>query len=320
MGRSPPSIYCRKVTEPLNRFAVIDVGSNSLKLLLADRDETGTFRPYQEFARITRLGEGMHAGRLREAAMRRTIETLQEFAESSRAAGAEGMAAVGTAALREAVNGDEFVERSTAVGVPVERISGSEEARLSYLAVRLDPHWRGCPLITVIDIGGGSTEIVRGGGEVAERRSMKLGAVRLTEATLHSDPPTIHQIAEASRIAGELLDEVLPQTGAGVAVGVGGTFTNLAAVKIELAEMDPERIHGTHLTVEDVERMSERFAAISHAEREKIPGLDPGRADIILAGTIILGQTLNRLGLDGCDVSARGLRWGILYDRFGLTE
>ena len=301
----------------MTRFGVIDVGSNSVKLLLAERDDAGVFQPYREEARITRLGEGMHAGRLREAAMRRTLETLEEFGEVSRAAGVHGLAAVGTAALREAVNGDEFVERAAAVGIPVEPISGTEEARLSYTAVRADPHWRSQPLLMVIDIGGGSTEIVRGGGEVAERRSVRLGAVWLTETTLFSDPPTIHQIAEASRVTTELLHEVLPETEVGAAVGVGGTFTTLAGVKHGIAQRDPERIHGVHLTIDDVERMTERFAGMTVAQRTDVPGMDPGRADIILAGSIILGQTLNALGMDGCDVSARGLRWGVLYDRFG---
>lgn len=298
----------------------MDVGSNSVKLLLADRDESGEFTLHQEFAQITRLGEGMHACRLREAAMRRTIEKLQEFLATCQDTGVEGLAVVGTAALREAANGDEFVERAHAVGVPLERITGIEEARLSYLAVRLDPHWRSYPLITVVDIGGGSTEIVRGGGDVAERRSIKLGAVRLTERTLQSNPPTIHEIAEASQLAGALLEEVLPVTGAGIAVGVGGTFTNLAAVKLGLSGRDPEQIHGMRLTIDDIEKMAERFAGLTTEERQAIPGIDPGRADIILAGSIILIQTLNRLGLEVCDVSSRGLRWGVLYDRFGLQQ
>jgi exopolyphosphatase/guanosine-5'-triphosphate,3'-diphosphate pyrophosphatase len=298
----------------------MDVGSNSVKLLLADRDEAGEFTLHREFVQITRLGEGMHACRLREAAMRRTIEKLQEFLATCQNSGVEGLAVVGTAALREAANGDEFVERAHDVGVPLERISGIEEARLSYLAVRLDSHWRSYPLITVIDIGGGSTEIVRGGGDVAERRSIKLGAVRLTERALHSNPPTIHEIAEASQLAGTLLEEVLPVTGAGIAVGVGGTFTNLAAVKLGLPGRDPEQIHGMRLTIDDIEKMAERFAGLTTEQRQAIPGIDPGRADIILAGSIILIQTLNRLGLEVCDVSSRGLRWGVLYDRFGLEH
>lgn len=304
----------------MSQFAVMDVGSNSVKLLLADRDEAGEFTLHREFVQITRLGEGMHACRLREAAMRRTIEKLQEFLATCQNSGVEGLAVVGTAALREAANGDEFVERAHDVGVPLERISGIEEARLSYLAVRLDSHWRSYPLITVIDIGGGSTEIVRGGGDVAERRSIKLGAVRLTERALHSNPPTIREIAEASQLAGTLLEEVLPVTGAGIAVGVGGTFTNLAAVKLGLPGRDPEQIHGMRLTIDDIEKMAERFAGLTTEQRQAIPGIDPGRADIILAGSIILIQTLNRLGLEVCDVSSRGLRWGVLYDRFGLEH
>jgi exopolyphosphatase/guanosine-5'-triphosphate,3'-diphosphate pyrophosphatase len=252
--------------------------------------------------------------------MRRTLEALEDFANLSRQNVLDGVATVGTAALREAVNGDEFVERAAGIGVPIERIAGTEEARLSYLAVRLDPHWISEPLITVIDIGGLSTEIVRGGGEVAERRSMKLGAVALTETALLSDPPTIHQIAVAAQDIAVHMEDVLPVSGAGTAVGVGGTFTNLAAVKIGHGERDPEIVHGVHLSIEDVEAMTERFAALPIAERQLITGIDPGRADVILAGALILGRVLNRLGLSGCDVSARGLRWGLLYDRFGTHQ
>jgi exopolyphosphatase / guanosine-5'-triphosphate,3'-diphosphate pyrophosphatase len=145
---------------------------------------------------------------------------------------------------------------------------------------------------------------------------MKIGAVRLTEAALHSDPPTIHQIAEASRMAGEVMEEVLPHTPSGWAVGVGGTFTNLASVNLAMAQRDREQIHGARLTMEEVENLTERFGALTVEQRRQIPGLDPERADIIFAGAIILGQALSRLNLDGCDVSSRGLRWGVLYDRF----
>lgn len=303
------------------RVAAIDIGSNTVKLIIADRGEDGGFTPVFETAETTRLGEGIHARRLREAAIRRTLDALRGFAATCRGKGVERLAAVGTSALRDAVNQQEFVERARGVGVEVEPISGEEEARLSFQAVRRDPRWATAPAVMVVDIGGGSTEIIWDGGGPSEPprwMSLPLGGVRLTEAALRSDPPTIQQMAEANAIAEQTLEVFRPDAPNLNAVGVGGTVVNLAAVRHGVVDRSPERLHGSMLTSDDIEAQIGLFGGMTVAERQTVPGLDPARADIILGGAIILSQTLAAAGLDAVHVSSRGLRWGVLYDRFGL--
>ncbi|HXG25086.1 MAG TPA: Ppx/GppA phosphatase family protein [Chthonomonadales bacterium] len=303
-----------------DRFASIDVGSNTVKLTIVERNSDGAFMPLWDMSRTTRLGEGIHARRLREAAIRRTLDVLREYVRICRRYGVQAIAAVGTSALREAVNREDFLARAREVGVEVEVISGEEEARLSYLAVRYDPCWRTTERLLVVDIGGGSTEIVMGDylrASPGHRISLALGGVRLTEAALRSDPPTVQQIAEAVRLAQAALQGINIPSANYTAVGVGGTFVNLAAVRLSLAEHDPERLHGTVLTVADVEAQVALFAARTVEERKKIVGLDPARADIILGGALILSQILAWSGLESIAVSCRGLRWGVLYEKFG---
>jgi len=305
---------------PPERFASIDVGSNTVKLTLVERDSDGGFAPLADMSRTTRLGEGIHARRLREAAIRRTLDVLRDYVQTCREYGAQAIAAVGTSALRDAINRGDFLARARQVGVEVEVISGEEEARLSYLAVRCDPRWRAAERLLVVDIGGVSTEIVMGNRQEAFPSrwvSLALGGVRLTELALRSDPPTAPQIAEAVRLAQAALQGINIPSAHYTMVGVGGTFLNLAAIRLGLAKHDPERLHGTVLAVAEVEAQVALFAARTVEERKQIVGLDPARADIILGGAIILSQILAWSGQESIAVSCRGLRWGILYDKFG---
>lgn len=298
----------------------IDVGSNSVKLTVACRDTTGRFEPLAEASIVTRLGEGIHACRLGEPAMRRTLDALADFKLLCDRHECRRIEAVGTSALRDAENRDEFITRAAKVGIPVRAIAGEEEARLSYMAVRRDPLWRESPLLFVIDIGGGSTELVCGEGTEpapSARLSLKLGAVRLTEAELRSDPPTVVQMDRAVNAVRESLAPFTPPTGTGDVVGVGGTCTNVAGVHLGTTENFTESIHGTEILASEIERQIALYASKTTEERKQISGLNPARADVILAGAIILGQILNRLNRDRLRVSARGLRWGLLYDRFG---
>jgi exopolyphosphatase/guanosine-5'-triphosphate,3'-diphosphate pyrophosphatase len=231
------------------------------------------------------------------------------------------MSAVGTAALRDADNREEFLRRAhERCGLDIAVIPGEEEARLSFLAVRRDPRWRDVQRLLVIDIGGGSTEIIQGEGNsdrIAGRVSINLGAVRLTESLLKSDPPTVTQLTAAHRAAGDAFQQVvIDRDGAPfAAVGVGGTLTNLAGMDLGSAG-DPNALHGHRLTVDHLEQQIERLARATVIQRKEIPGLDPGRADIILGGAILLSQALAWIGAGEVAVSARGLRWGLLYDRF----
>lgn len=300
--------------------AAIDVGSNSVKLTVACRDSVGRFEPLVESSLVTRLGEGIHLHRLGEPAIRRTLEALREFRAICDRNGCSQIEAVGTSALRDATNQDEFISRAGQVGIPVRAIAGEEEARLSYLAVRRDHLWRNSPLLFVIDIGGGSTELVCGIGSSqvpSSRISLNLGAVRLTEAELRSDPPTVAQMDGAVNAVRASLSAYDVPAGTGDIVGVGGTCTNVAGVHLGVTENFAERIHGTEILASEIELQIAKYASRTIEERKLIPGLNPARADVILAGAIILGQVLNRLNRDRLRVSARGLRWGLLYDRFG---
>jgi exopolyphosphatase/guanosine-5'-triphosphate,3'-diphosphate pyrophosphatase len=308
------------LSSALPRFAAFDVGSNTLKTTIVEKDQGGGFLQIVDSAQVTRLGEGMHGGRLREAAIRRSLEVLADAIALCRRNRVERVAAVATAAVREAINGDEFVSRAREVGVPLECISGEEEARLSYMAVRHDPIWRGATGLLVIDVGGRSTELIVGaavGDHPEARFSVTLGAVRLTEEGLGSDPPTIAQLAEANGLAAKKLSEIDLAPGVYRAVGVGGTIVNLASVARGLVVRDPERLHGDRLTLEEIERQIGLYSGMTIAERKRIRGLDPARADIILGGAIALCQALARAKAEEIAVSCRGLRWGLIYDRFG---
>jgi len=301
------------------RCAAFDVGTNTVKLTVVEPDGAGGFRALVDTSTTTRLGEGIHAGRLREAAIRRTLEAIAGYMAVCRAHGVERIAAVGTSALRDAVNGADFVRRAAELGVAVEPIAGDEEARLSYLAVRRDPLWRDAGPLLVVDIGGGSTELIVGdGARPATRRSLQLGAVRLTEAFLRGDPPTVVEMDVANRAVEEAVAASgVRADGPLTAVGVGGTFTNLGAVHAGEARPAFETIHGRALTVADVEDQVALYAGLTVEQRKRVTGLDPMRADIILAGAIIALRVMGAFRLERIAVSCRGLRWGLLYDRFG---
>lgn len=305
------------------RYACIDCGTNSVKIVVADLAD-GLARPVYENSATTRIGEGMQDNemRLQEAPMRRTLEAIEQFAASARAHNALEIVLIGTAALRDAHNREAFVQQvRERCDLHLEVISGEEEARLSFLAVRRDPHWRGFAHLLVIDIGGGSTELIQGeegADRVQSRISVNLGAVKLTERCLRSDPPSAEQIAAARDAAASAFAavRVADETGEPYhVVGVGGTLTNLGGMKLH-AMVDPERLHGLALHVPELEKLCALLADKTVEERRSLPGLDPRRADIILAGVILLIHALAHIGSKQIDVSTRGLRWGLLYDRF----
>jgi exopolyphosphatase/guanosine-5'-triphosphate,3'-diphosphate pyrophosphatase len=302
-------------------YAVVDVGTNSVKLHLAERREDGSWRALADRAEVTRLGEGLHeTGALGEAAMERTLAAIAGMAEEARGAGAQAIAAVGTAGLRRASNGAAFVaaveERS---GVRIEVISGEDEARLAYLAavsaLELPPGE-----LVVFDTGGGSSQFTFGHGtHVDEHVSVEVGAVRFTErfgldgvvgeATLRDTREAI--AADLAVLEGRRSPEAL--------VALGGAVTNLAAVKLELEAYEPDVVQGTVLDRAEVDRQLELYRTRDADERREIVGLQPGRAEVILAGACIVRAVLDALGCESLTVSDRGLRHGVLVERFGST-
>ena len=291
------------------RVAVIDLGTNTTRLLVADVED-GRVDDVVRHTKITRLGEGVDSRRrLLPLPIARVRNVLADYRRELEALGAERVLAVATSAIRDAENGEAFLgEIEWSYGFTTRLLSGEEEAELTRRGVaggrELDPD------ALVLDIGGGSTELITEG----ERASIDMGSVRLTERFLHSDPPAREQLDAAANGVRELLPDLQPRE----AIGVAGTITSLAA--LELGEYDPERIHGYRLSREAVEAQLERLASLPLAERRELPGLDPDRAPVIVAGAVIVDEVMKRYGLDELEVSERDLLHGAALEAAQLPE
>jgi exopolyphosphatase / guanosine-5'-triphosphate,3'-diphosphate pyrophosphatase len=304
------------------KIGALDVGTNTVLMLVAETTPDGGARRVIDLARITRLGQGVdHNHRLDPQAALRTLDTIAEFVEQARAAGAEKIVAVGTATLRDATDGEILIRRvRERTGVELEIISGETEAWLSYLAVmrglRLDPSKR----LLIIDIGGGSTEFINAWAAKLRFASLQIGSVRLTERILHHDPPTPREAADL-RLA---IDAEL--TGLGwkletdLLVGIGGTVTTVCAVALGMETYDPDRVHGYRLSRKEVERVLRLFGSMPLAERRKLKGLDPARADVIFAGTAILERVMSETEVESVTVSDQGVRWGLVWRELGAAQ
>jgi exopolyphosphatase/guanosine-5'-triphosphate,3'-diphosphate pyrophosphatase len=302
------------------RYAVIDVGTNSVKFHVGERAADGEWRTIVDRADVTRLGEGLdESGALEPEPMERTIEAIAAMAAEADREGAEATAAVGTAGLRRATNSAVFLDAvQQRAGVEIEVISGEEEARLAYIAATSGLGAGGGGSLIVFDSGGGSTQLTFGdGAHVDERFSLNVGAVVITErcdlAGAVSDEALAAAFAAIATELARLDDRPTP----GSLVGMGGTVTNLAAVKHALATYDPDVVQGTVLDQAEVDRQIELYRTRSADERRTIVGLQPGRAEVILAGACIVRTILDKLGCSSVTVSDRGLRHGLIVDRFG---
>jgi len=297
----------------MTRVAAIDVGTNSVKLAIAD--VAGDVDLIREDSQITRLGQGVdETGSLRGDAMERTLTVVQRFAEQALSAGAISTAIVGTSALRDARNGADFIAGVTArTGLVLEIISGDREAQLAQTAVSSDPALDLDPAarLVVFDIGGGSTEVTIGrGSKVDFHGSFNIGAVRLTERTLPSDPPGAAELCAAMDQVAAIFDKLEAPAGPLAGVGIGGTVVNAAAV----AAGGREGIHGTNLLAQQIAHVLDRLAAVPVEIRRGVPGLEPARADVIVAGVVILASLMTKLNLPNVRVSTRGLRYGLLVE------
>lgn len=305
--------------------AAVDIGTNSVKLTVARQEDDGRIAVLHDATKVTRLGKNVDAaGRLDPEAVKRTLDALEEFGRQAKEQGAERIAAVGTSALRDAANGAEFVtEAEKILGGRVEVIAGEREAALVYLSARRDPEISrqasGAETMATMDIGGGSTEFVLGRGEtILFQDSLQLGAVRLTERVGLSDPPTDEELKKVAALADEILTVVPVPEGETLVVGSGGTIANLVAMELVAADpsftVTPDTLHGTRLTREQIEARIHKLAALPLAERRRVPGLEPDRADVIIAGAIVQARALKRLDASAVLASARGLRYGLLYE------
>jgi exopolyphosphatase/guanosine-5'-triphosphate,3'-diphosphate pyrophosphatase len=297
------------------RYAVIDVGTNSVKFHVGERGADGTWTTVVDRAEVTRLGEGLdETGELQEAPMARTVEAIAGMADEARRDGVEEIAAVGTAGLRIASNSAAFLDSvRERTGVEVEVISGEEESRLAYLATIAG---LGSPAGTpvVFDTGGGSSQFTFGDGE---RFSVNVGAAKYTERFGLDGAVTPETVAAARAAIGADLERVEGHPRPDAIIGMGGAVTNMAAVKHQLADYDSNVVQGTVLDRDEIDRQIELYRTRPASERRGIVGLQPNRAEVILAGACIVRTVLALLGGDSLQVSDRGLRHGLLVERFG---
>lgn len=298
------------------RLATIDIGSNSVLLLCAERDANGQVTALDERIEITRLGRGVdRSGRLADEALAETLAAVAVFAETARSLGCEGPYATATSAARDASNGHLLVEGAAKVGVAVEIIAGEREAQLSYAAVAGDLV-SGEEAVAVIDIGGGSTELILGrGAEMTWRHSYDVGSVRLTERHLSDDPPTSQQLEALTRSLKEALATVPAMQSPCLAVGIAGTFTTLATVELGLEAWDASQVHGLELSLDQLKALATRLSSMTVAARRKLPGMPEKRADVIVAGAFIAVATLEALGAGRVTIGDRGVRWGYLQEK-----
>jgi exopolyphosphatase/guanosine-5'-triphosphate,3'-diphosphate pyrophosphatase len=300
------------------RYAVIDVGTNSVKLHVGERDAAGGWRTTIDRAELTRLGEGLEKkGEIAPQAAERTASAIADMADEARRCGARAIVAVGTAGLRIASNAQAVVEAIRArTGVSIEVISGEEESRLAYLAVMAG---LGMPQgsLVIFDTGGGSSQFTFGdGARVDDRFSVNVGAVRFVERFALDGVVSAGVVRDAlAAIAAELpqLDGREPPE---TLVAIGGAVTNLAAVKHGMAAYDPALIRGTVVDSAEVDRQIEMYRARNAEERRAIAGLQPKRAEVILGGACIVRTVMDKLGKDALTVSDFGLRHGVFAERF----
>jgi exopolyphosphatase/guanosine-5'-triphosphate,3'-diphosphate pyrophosphatase len=328
-------------------IATIDVGTNTTLMLVARAREAGAApEVLAERAEITRLGRGIgrsaasgqidngqsgesrktgeaSAGRLGSEGIARTLAVLSDYAETARAHQA-AVVAVGTEGLRRAANASDFLGPAARIlGVPVEIIDGEREAALAFLAAARSFPAEAAQAMWVVDIGGGSTEIISArAGKMITRKSLPIGSVRLTERCLRHDPPTPTELASLrSEIRGALDGIPLPIRPAAepapALVGTAGTVTTVTSMSLGLVRYDAALVQGHRLTTAALRAQIARLETSTQAQREMMIGLDPRRADVILAGACILEEVAAVVGVDHLIVNDRGIRWGLLYERLG---
>jgi exopolyphosphatase/guanosine-5'-triphosphate,3'-diphosphate pyrophosphatase len=301
------------------RYAVLDVGTNSVKFHVGERAADGTWTTVVDRADVTRLGERLaDTGELRADAIARTIDAIANMVAQASDLGTEAVAAVATAGVRMAANGAVFVEAvREQTGVEIEVISGDEEARLAYLAATATLPVAGSSL-AVFDTGGGSSQFSFGTRDrVDQRFSVNVGAARFTERFQLDQAVDDATLAAAREAIGVELGALDERPAPDTLIGLGGANTNLAAVRHALRDYDPDVVHGTVLDRLEIDRQIELYRSRPAEDRQSIVGLQSDRAPVILAGALIVRTVLEKLGVESETVSDRGLRHGLLVERFG---
>jgi exopolyphosphatase/guanosine-5'-triphosphate,3'-diphosphate pyrophosphatase len=306
------------------RVAVVDIGTNSTRLLVADVAADGTLAELERRSRVTRLGEGVDStGVLSPAAIARVFAVLDGYARSIERHHAEVRTAVLTSAVRDAANGAEFVAQvQQRYGLQARAIPGSEEAQLTYLGATAD-RGSGEERTLVIDVGGGSTELIVGAGTAVEFFvSMQAGVVRQSERHLSSDPPSVSELGSLATEVSALIARSVPlevRRGGGRAIAVGGTATSCAAIDQDLEPYDSARVHGYRLPLSTLKLLLARLASMDLAQRRRVRGLQPDRAPTVVAGVVILICVLEAFELDALEASEHDILRGVALRAAGAA-
>ena len=297
----------------MKRVAAVDVGTNSVRLLVAEPSPDGITH-LERLMTVTRLGQGVDAsGRLHDDALRRTLDCIAGYAQRWRELDVTRVRIAATSAVRDAENRDAFFGgvRELA-GIDAEVLSGEEEARTAFRGATASLH-AAAPYL-VLDIGGGSTEFILGTAEPEAETSRQLGCVRLTERCIASDPPSAAQLDEARAVVDAQLDAVealFEPRAAATLIGVAGTVTTVGALHLGLPAYLPERIHGARVPLDGVRAIFERLAAMTSPERAALGPMDKGREDVIVAGALILLRVMERFGFGEVLVSEADILDGL---------
>jgi exopolyphosphatase / guanosine-5'-triphosphate,3'-diphosphate pyrophosphatase len=288
------------------RVAVVDIGTNSTRLLIADVENPGVYE-VERRTTVTNMGRGVdHTGMICSDAVEDVCSVIADYKARYEEMGAERVMAIATSAVRDAVNGEAFIaELRERFELDARMLTGEEEAHLTYLGATAHRPEAGPTL--VFDIGGGSTELIVGTGrEVGFHTSLQAGTIRQSERHLTSDPPDPHQLEDLAADIRNLIDRAVaahPDGPPARAIAVAGTPTSLAAIDQALEPYDSGRVHGYRLGMKPMQRMRSRLSSLPLAERLRVPGLHPGRAPTIVAGTVILVQVMRAFGLQEIEVS-----------------
>jgi exopolyphosphatase / guanosine-5'-triphosphate,3'-diphosphate pyrophosphatase len=293
------------------RVAVVDIGTNSTRLLVADVERDGALVELERRAKVTRLGDRVdETGVLDEGAMERVLTTLAEYCALIEAHRAQRTVAVLTSAVRDAANGEAFLARVRAhegAALDARVIAGDEEARLTFRGATSERAPDDATPTLVIDVGGGSTELVVGSGdEVSFHVSTQAGVVRHTERHLHTDPPTRSELEALAADVRSVFEQAVPTEAretACTAISVAGTATSLGAIDLDLECHSANKVHGHVVSVATCRRILERLAGLPESQRRAVRGLHPDRAPTIVAGVVMVIEALQLFGLDATGVS-----------------
>ncbi len=304
-------------TMPTMRVAVVDIGSNSIRLLIADVRSARSVAELERRSVVTRLGHGVDAqGSLSQEATDRTFEVLAGYRKAIESLACERNLAVLTSAVRDASNGPEFSERVRSLGLDAKVLTGDEEAKLTFLGAMSDREATGAPGV-VIDIGGGSTEFVVGHDHTPTfHTSLQAGVVRMSERHIHADPPLAEELRALRADVQQTFTTGLPApitASVSRGIAVAGTATSAAAIDQQLDPYDPAKVHGYPLQRSTVEDTLTRLASMTEDQRRQVRGLHPDRAPTIVAGMILLSEAMGAFGLGAVEVSEHDiLRGGAL--------